>query len=182
MVRGGYGISYFTGINGYTAGTLSTQLPVVGNLQVGSTNDFVVDGNLSTIPGIRTFPIPANGISKSRARPSFISPSTTNIPSYRAFTSRCRSGSGGRTFSTLHTLVGALGRRLPVQYDANAAAPGTGNNGRPLFASFGRTATANVRAYQSNNNYHLFFMRMCCWHWPRLRHINFGCNSSWRNL
>jgi hypothetical protein len=50
--------------------------------------------------------------------------------------------------------VGTLGRRLPVQYDLNAAPAGTGNNGRPLFARFGRSASTNARAYEVNNNYH----------------------------
>jgi hypothetical protein len=154
VVRGGYGISYFTGINGYTGGTLSTQFPVVGNVQVGNTNDFIVDGNLSTIPGIPEIPIPSSGILNPAPNQAFFHiPFNNRYPYVQSFHLTLQKRLPWQSVLDV-AYVGTLGRRLPVQYDLNAAAPGTGNNGRPLFARFGRSATTNARAYDVNNNYH----------------------------
>jgi hypothetical protein len=154
VVRGGYGISYFTGINGYTGGTLSTQFPVVGNIQVGNTNDFIVDGNLSAIPGIPSIPIPSTGILNPAPNQAFFHiPFNNRYPYVQSYHLTLQKRLPWQSVVDV-AYVGTLGRRLPVQYDLNAAAPGTGNNGRPLFQRFGRSATTNARAYAVNNNYH----------------------------
>lgn len=154
VVRGGYGISYFTGINGYTGGTLSTQFPVVGNIQVGNTNDFIVDGTLSAIPGIPNIPIPSTGILNPAPNQAFFHiPFNNRYPYVQSYHLTLQKRLPWQSVVDV-AYVGTLGRRLPVQYDLNAAAPGTGNNGRPLFQRFGRSATTNARAYAVNNNYH----------------------------
>jgi hypothetical protein len=154
VVRGGYGISYFTGINGYTGGTLSTQFPVVGNIQVGNTNDFIVDGNLSSIPGIPSVPIPSNGILNPAPNQAFFHiPFNNRYPYVQSFHLTLQKRLPWQSVVDV-AYVGTLGRRLPVQYDLNAALPGTGTNGRPLFQRFGRSATTNARAYAVNNNFH----------------------------
>ena len=154
VLRGGYGVSYFTGINGYTGGTLSTQFPVVGNLQVGNTNDFIVDGNLSTIPGIPSVPIPPSGVlTPAPNQALFHIPFDNQYPYVQSFHLTVQKRLPWQSVVDM-AYVGTLGRRLPLQYDLNAAASGSGNAGRPLFAAFGRSATTNARAYIANNHYH----------------------------
>lgn len=154
VVRGGYGLSYFTGINGYTGGTLSTQFPVVGNVQVGNQNDFIVDGSLSSIPGIPDIPVPTSGILNPAPNQAFFHiPFNNRYPYVQSFHLTVQKRLPFQSVADI-AYVGTLGRRLPVQYDLNAALPGGGVAGRPLNARFGRTATTNARAYEVNNNYH----------------------------
>jgi hypothetical protein len=49
--------------------------------------------------------------------------------------------------------VGTLGRQLPFLRELNAAAPGTGLGGMPLFQQFGRTASTVEYGHGLNNNY-----------------------------
>ena len=62
VLRGGYGVSYYTGRFGFTGGTLSTQFPVLYNIQNGVEGDFTVDGSFDTLPPVPDIPLPANGI------------------------------------------------------------------------------------------------------------------------
>lgn len=154
VVRGGYGISYFTGINGFTGGTLSTQFPVVGNIQVGNVNDFTVDGALNAIPAIPPTPIPPNGIISPAPNQAFFHvPFNNRYPYVQSFNLTVQRSLGAGFVADI-AYVGTLGRKLPVQIDLNAAPPGTGVAGRPLNRLFGRTATTNERTYRANNNYH----------------------------
>lgn len=154
VVRGGYGISYFTGINGYTGGTLSTQFPVVGNLQVGNTNDFIVDGNLGSIPGIPNIDIPTNGVLNPAPNQAlFHIPFNNRYPYVQSYHLTLQKRLPWDSVLDV-AYVGTLGRKVPMQYDLNAAQPGTGNAGRPLNMLYGRTATTNARTYSGNNNYH----------------------------
>lgn len=154
VVRGGYGISYFTGINGFTGGTLSTQFPVVGNIQVGNQNDFTVDGTFDAIPAIPPTPIPPNGVISPAPNQAFFHVPFNNRYPYVQSYNLTVQGNLGAGFVADVAYVGTLGRKLPVQIDLNAAAPGTGVAGRPLNRLFGRTATTNERSYRANNNYH----------------------------
>jgi len=154
VVRGGYGISYYTGVNGYTGGTLSTQFPVVGNIQIGNQNDFIVDGSLGAIPGIPQIDIPSTGILRPAPNQAFFNiPFDNRLPYVQSFNLTVqREIRAGLTLDASY--VGSLGRRISLQRDVNAAPPGTGNAGRPLNILFGRTATTNERSYSMNNNYH----------------------------
>ncbi len=154
VLRGGYGISYYTGANGYTGGTLSTQFPVVGNIQIGNQNDFIVDGTLDSIPAIPRIDLPASGILTPAPNQAFFHiPFDNRYPYVQSFNLTIQREL--RTGLTLDvSYVGSLGRRISLQRDLNAAPPGTGNAGRPLNVLFGRTATTNERSYAMNNNYH----------------------------
>lgn len=154
VIRGGYGISYFTGINGYTGGTLSTQFPVVGNVQIGATNDFVVDGTLSAIPAVPVIPIPGNGVIENAPNQAFFHiPFDNRYPYVQSFNLTVQRDLGGGFVADVG-YVGTIGRKLPIQTNLNAAPPGSGRDGQPLFARFGRLATTNARRYGANNNYH----------------------------
>lgn len=154
VIRGGYGISYFTGINGFTGGTLSTQFPVVGNIQVGNTNDFTINGTFDAIPGIPATEIPSGGVISPAPNQAFFHvPFNNRYPYVQSFNLTLQRDLGAGFVADL-AYVGTLGRKLPVQIDLNAARPGSGVAGRPLNQLFGRTATTNERSYRANNNYH----------------------------
>ncbi|MGH9845475.1 MAG: TonB-dependent receptor domain-containing protein, partial [Blastocatellia bacterium] len=62
VVRGGFGISYFTARFGFTGGTLSTSFPVIADQQIGVTGDFISAGTIANIPAFAPVPIPSSGI------------------------------------------------------------------------------------------------------------------------
>ena len=153
VVRGGYGISYFEGTNGFTGGTLSTQFPVVGNIQVGTTNDFVVDGSFNAIPAIPTIPIPASGIVQPAPNQAlYYVPSDNRFPYVQSFnlTVQRRLAWG---FAADAGYVGSLGRRIANDWELNEALPGTGTAGRLLNRLYGRTASTDERSYSGSDNY-----------------------------
>jgi len=153
VIRGGYGMSYWTGRFGFTGGTLSTQFPTIFNVQQGNTGDFMVDGTLNSLPVVQFVDIPANGhITPAPNQAFFVIPSRNRLPYVQNFNlTYQRELRNGITFDVGY--VGALGRQLPFNRALNAAAPGTGSAGRPFNILFGHTADVSLRANGVNSNY-----------------------------
>jgi hypothetical protein len=153
VIRGGYGISYWTGRFGFTGGTLSTQFPVIYNIQNGNTGDFIVDGTFNSLPPVQFVSIPSNGIINPAPNQAFfVIPSNNPLPYVQNYNLTYeRQLTAGMTFNVAY--VGSLGRQLPYNRSLNAAAPGTGSAGLPFFQQFGRTAQVSLRADGVSSNY-----------------------------
>lgn len=153
VIRGGYGISYWTGRFGFTGGTLSTQFPVIYNIQNGNTGDYIVDGTFNSLPPVQLVPIPSNGvISPAPNQAFFVIPRTNPLPYVQSYNLTVQRDLGrGFTFDIGY--VGNLGRQLPFNQSLNVAVPGAGAAGLPFFVEFGRTAAVSLRANGVNSNY-----------------------------
>jgi len=153
VVRGGYGISYYTGRYGFTGGTLSTQFPVLYNIQNGVTGDFIVDGTFDILPVVPIIDIPSNGrITPAPAQAFFVIPRNNRYPYVQSFNLTYQRELGNSITWDV-SYVGSLGRKLQYNLEINAAAPGTGTAGLPLNQRFGRTASTQERSHGINNNY-----------------------------
>lgn len=152
VLRAGYSISSWTGRFGFTGGTLSTQFPVIYNVQNGNTGDYIVDGSFSTLPPFTFTALPGNGrITPAPNQAFFVIPTYNPIPTVQSYNfTYQRQLSGGLAFDLGY--VGNLGRQLPFNQQLNAAAPGAGTGGLP-FAPFGRTASTSERGDGVNSNY-----------------------------
>jgi len=153
VVRLGYGISNFTATWGFTGGTLSTQFPVIYNVQEGVAGDYRVDGSFSTLPVVRFVPIPQDGkINPAPDQAFFHIPYKNPMPFVHSYSFVIqRELPWGVVWDVGY--VGALGRRLPYGLALNTAPPGTGAAGRVLYQRFGRTANTIERGYGVTNNY-----------------------------
>lgn len=153
VVRGGYGLSYYTGRFGFTGGTLSTQFPVLYNIQNGVENDFAVTGSFDTLPPVPVIPLPDNGVINPAPNQAFFTvPQDYPNPHVHSYNlTYQRELAPGLAWDIGY--VGSLGRRIPYQQELNAALPGQGAAGRPFFVAFGRTANVALRANGLNNNY-----------------------------
>jgi outer membrane receptor protein involved in Fe transport len=153
VVRGGYGISYYEVTNGYTGGTLSTQFPVVGNIQVGAANTYVLSGSFNSLPAVPYIPIPANGIiSPAPDQGYYAVPFNNRNPYVQSFNLTVQRRLAGGFVADVG-YVGTLGRRLNNDWELNEALPGGGAAGRYLTELYGRTSSTTVRAYSSSNNF-----------------------------
>ncbi len=152
VIRAGYSVSSWTGRFGFTGGTLSTQFPVIYNVQNGNTGDFVVDGSFSTLPPVVFATLPGSGkINPAPNQAFFVIPTHNPIPTVQSYNfTYQRQLAGGLAFDLGY--IGNLGRQLPYNQQRNAAAPGTGTAGLPLL-SFGRTASTSERGTGVNSNY-----------------------------
>jgi hypothetical protein len=153
VIRGGYGISYWTGRFGFTGGTLSTQFPVIYNIQNGNTSDYIVDGAFNSLPPVQLLNIPSNGIINPAPNQAFfVIPSRNRLPYVQNYNLTYeRQITGGMTVNVAY--VGSLGRELPFNRSLNAAAPGAGSAGLPFVQMFGRTAQVSLRANGISSNY-----------------------------
>jgi len=154
VVRGGYGISYYTGRFGFTGGTLSTQFPVLYNIQNGVENDFAVNGTFGLLPPVQVIAIPSNGvISPAPNQAYFTMPRNYPSPLVHSYNLTIQREIGwGVAWDVGY--VGSQARNIPYQQQLNAAQPGAGAAGRPFFAKFGRTADVALRANALENSYH----------------------------
>ncbi|MGI8988973.1 MAG: carboxypeptidase regulatory-like domain-containing protein [Bryobacteraceae bacterium] len=153
VIRGGYGISYWTGRFGFTGGTLSTQFPVIYNIQNGNTGDSIVDGSFASLPPVQQIPIPDNGIINPAPNQAFfVIPKRNRTPYVQSYNlTYQREILSGLVFDVGY--VGNLGRELPYNLALNAAAPGAGAAGLPFFVKFGRTAAVSLRANGVSSHY-----------------------------
>ena len=86
MLRGGYAVSSWVGRFGFTGGTLSTQFPVIYNVQNGVQNDSIVDGTFGSLPPISFFSIPSNGrISPAPNQGFFVIPAHNPLPTIQTY-------------------------------------------------------------------------------------------------
>ena len=153
VIRAGYGISYYTGRYGFSGGTLSTQFPVIYNVQQGVANDFVVDGSFASLPPVPFQAIPSNGHITSAANQAyFVIPKYNPTPYGQSFSlTYQRQLTGSIAFDVAY--VGTLGRQQPYNQELNAAFPGTGTAGLPLNVLFGRTASTMLRTDGISSSY-----------------------------
>jgi hypothetical protein len=153
VIRAGYGISYWTGRFGFTGGTLSTQFPVIYNIQNGATGDYIVDGSFNTLPPFATVDIPSNGrINPAPNQAFFVIPPHNPLPMVQSYNLTYQREIGwDMTFDVGY--VGNLGTHLPFNQNFNSALPGTGNAGKPLVQAFGHTADVSVRGNGVSSNY-----------------------------
>ena len=153
VIRGGYGTSYYTGRFGFTGGTLSTQFPVIYNVQNGVANDFRIDGSMDTIVPVPILPIPDSGVISPAPNQAFFTvPRQNPVPFVHSFSLTYQRELGSGIVADLG-YVGTLGRRLPSQRELNYALPGQGAAGLAFNRLFGRTASVAERANAYNNNY-----------------------------
>jgi hypothetical protein len=153
VIRAGYGISYWTGRFGFTGGTLSTQFPVIYNVQLGATGDFIVDGSFDTLPPVQIITIPPDGrISPAPNQGFFVIPRHNPMPEVQSYNLTYQRELG-RHMSWDVSYVGNVGRQLPYNLGLNAAPAGTGLAGKPFNRRFGRTADVSLRANGVNSNY-----------------------------
>lgn len=156
VVRGGYGISYWTGRFGFTGGTLSTQFPVIYNIQNGNTGDYIVDGTFASLPPVQTVPIPSNGvIDPAPNQAFFVIPTKNSLPYVQSYNLTIQRDLG-HGFTADVGYIGNLGRQLPYNQSLNVAAPGMGAAGLPFYVAFGRSAAVSRRANGVNSNYNSF--------------------------
>src|SRR5271156_6531289 len=62
VVRGGLALSGWVGRFGFTGGTLSTQFPVIYNVQDGNTGGYGVTGSITSLPAVPFLTIPSDGV------------------------------------------------------------------------------------------------------------------------
>ncbi|MBY0373066.1 MAG: TonB-dependent receptor, partial [Bryobacteraceae bacterium] len=154
VIRTGYGLSYYTGRFGFTGGTLSTQFPVIYNIQEGVAGNFRVEGTADSLPAFQLIPIPNNGtINPAPNQGYFTVPKTNPIPMVHSYSFTVQRQLGATTTLDV-AYVGTLGRRIPGQRELNFALPGQGAAGLAFNQRFGRTASVAERANAYNNNYH----------------------------
>ena len=152
VIRGGYAVSGWTGRFGFTGGSLSTQFPVIYNVQVGNSNDYRVDGSLNSIPAVPFSSVPSSGrISPAPNQAFFVIPFNNPLSYVENYNLTYQRDFGGG-FNLDIGYVGNVGHQLPFNQELNAAAPGTGTNGLP-FLVYGRTASTSKRANGVNSNY-----------------------------
>jgi hypothetical protein len=153
VIRGGYGLSYYTGRYGFTGGTLSTQFPVLYNIQQGVTGDFVVDGSWDSLPPVELINVPSNGrINPAPNQAFFYIPQNNRYSYVQSYNLTFQRDLGhGIAFDAGY--IGSVGRRLQYNLELNAAVPGAGTAGLPLNTKFGRTASTQERAMGVNNSY-----------------------------
>ena len=153
VLRGGFGISYFTARFGFTGGTLSTSFPVIADQTIGVASDFKADGTLSNIPAFTPVPIPSNGIINPAPNIGlFAVPFENNLPMVLSYNLTAQR----EVLPGLSVELGYVGNRgynQPYNRALIASQPGTGLAGVPLFQKFGRTATTTLRAYGVDSFY-----------------------------
>ncbi len=159
VIRGGFAMSGWAGRFGFTGGTLSTQFPVIYNIQDGNTGGYGVTGSIYSLPAVDFITIPANGIITNAPNQAFFVMSHRNpIPYVEAYNLTYQRDFG-RGFVTNFAYVGNVGRHLPAAVELNAAAPGTGTAGLP-FIGYGRTASTQLRDDIIPSNYNSLQVNM----------------------
>ncbi|MBI1762510.1 MAG: TonB-dependent receptor [Acidobacteria bacterium] len=147
VLRGGFGISYFTARFGFTGGTLSTSFPVIADQTIGAAGDFLAAGSITTIPAFTPVPIPTNGIINPAPNIGlFAIPFHNNLPTVLSYNLTAqREVLPGMSVELSY--VGNRGYNQPYNRQLMVSQPGTGLAGVPLNQKFGRTATTTLRAY-----------------------------------
>jgi hypothetical protein len=153
VIRAGYGVSYYTGRFGFTGGTLSTQFPVIYNVQEGVAGNFRINGTQDSLPAVPFLDIPSSGVIAPAPNQGFFTvPRATPIPFVHSYSFTIQRQLPGAIVADF-AYVGTLGRHIPGQRELNYALPGTGAAGLAFNQAFGRTASVAERANAYNNNY-----------------------------
>lgn len=147
VIRGGFGISYFTARFGFTGGTLSTSFPVIADQQIGVAADNRAAGPFNNIPAFTPIPIPSSGIINPAPNIGlFAIPFENNMPQVLSYNLTAQREIMP-DLSVEVSYVGNRGYNQPYNRQLMASQPGTGLAGVPLNQKFGRTATTTLRAY-----------------------------------
>ena len=93
VVRGGYGLSYFTNTYGFYGATLGGMYPSTINAQYGVANDYLPEGNINFVPlptgllcpGTGSFPRPIRPTGLFRITPNSRTWPHGTLPSSRRF-------------------------------------------------------------------------------------------------
>ena len=110
---------------GFTGGTLSTQFPVINNVQLGNTGDYIVDGSFNSLPPVPAITLPSNGrINPAPNEAFFVIHPITHYPTSNSNLTYQRQFNAGLAMDIGY--VGNLGKQLPYNQELNAAYPGTG--------------------------------------------------------
>jgi hypothetical protein len=159
VIRGGFAMSGWAGRFGFTGGSLSTQFPVIYNIQNGNTGGFGVTGSINSLPAVPFITIPANGVITDAPNQAFFVMAHRNpIPYVEAYNLTYQRDLG-LGFVTNFAYVGNVGRHLPAAVELNAAAPGTGTAGLP-FIQYGRTSSTQLRDDIIPSNYNSLQINM----------------------
>src|SRR5262245_35528780 len=153
VIRGGFGVSYFTARFGFTGGTLSTSFPVIADQTIGAAGDFKADGTIANIPAFTPVPIPSNGVINPAPNIGlFAIPFENNLPMVLSYNLTAqREVTPGLSVELGY--VGNRGYNQPFNRALMASQPGTGLAGVSLFQKFGRTATTTLRGYGVDSFY-----------------------------
>ncbi len=150
VVRGGYAISYFPVPMSWSASNL---FPGAFGVQQGLVGTLGQAGTFGVLPNVTSTSIPSSGIVTPNAnQPLTVVPGTLNTPYVQSFNFSIQHDFGSGTLLDA-AYVGTLGRQLPYTRELNAALPGAGLTGLPLYASYGRTASTVERGTGINSNY-----------------------------
>jgi len=153
VLRGGYGLSYFTNAFGFYGATLSGMYPVVINQAYGVLNDFLPEGNINFVPLPTGPPIPSNGIlNPAPDQIYWFYPDNQQYPYLASWNFTVQQALPAQ-ISLEVSYVGNRAFHQPVQVDVNQSAPGTGAAGRLLFEKFGRTSVTPERGNFRDSNY-----------------------------
>ncbi|MBC7926002.1 MAG: TonB-dependent receptor [Bryobacteraceae bacterium] len=153
VIRGGYGMSYYTDRFGFSGGTISTQFPVIYNVQEGVTGDFRVDGIGTSLPPLPTIALPSNGIINPAPNQGFFSiPADSQVSSAQSYNLTVQRELPYQMAIDVG-YVGTLGRHGAYSRELNFALPGTGAQGLRFRQQFGRTASVQERGTGVNSNY-----------------------------
>ena len=153
VIRTGYGLSHFLETQGFTGGTLSTQFPVIYNVQVGSAGDYRVSGSLNSLPAVPLVPIPTSGIFKPAPDQAYYYvPFHNPIPEIHSYNFTVERDLGWSIVGSVG-YVGNVARNLGFCPSLNTAPPGAGPNGRIEYVLFGRTSSTIERGYGISSNY-----------------------------
>jgi len=153
VIRTGFAISGWTGRYGFTGGSLSSQFPVIYNVQEGVVSGYGYNGSINNLPAVPFITVPDSGlITPAPNQQFFVVPKRNPMTTIEAWNlSYQRSLPGNMNLTVGY--VGNVARHLPGNVQLNVAAPGTGTAGL-RYASFGRTAQTTLRANISSSNYH----------------------------
>lgn len=159
VVRGGLGMSGWSGEYAFTGSQLTGNFPTLEIVQQGVVSGYGYYGtfgqpNFSNIPAAPALQIPTNGIINPAPNLVFITmdknPKMPYVESWNLFYEKAIPK--GLTFNVGY--VGNVGKHGPLNLALNAAPPGAGAAGGLLAAEYGRTATTTLRGQINSTSYH----------------------------
>ena len=153
VLRGGFGISHYEAASGGDGGTLSVQPPVLGNIQIGTPNTYVVAGPMTAIPGIVKFASPGNGVwNPAPDQPYYSVPFYLPTPYVMSYNLTYQRQLPGQIAWDVGYVADG-GRQAYFVGRPDAAPPGTGTAGNPILEAFGHASTVTLRSDGLNSNY-----------------------------
>ena len=141
VIRAGYGWSYWNGVLQFASSSL---IPATTSVENG------VAGGYGVVP-FGTLPQAGTSTSAATNQVYSYSPTRMRTPYVQSYNVSVQRDLTRGILAEI-AYVGNTGRELPYTQNTNAALPGTGTAGLPLYY-LGRTAATYLRATGSNSNY-----------------------------